>query len=198
MNADFNDPSAPAGVLPAPPAVGWQPAQAVLFDRDGTLVVDVPYNGDPTLVQALPGAREALDRLRAARVKLAVVTNQSGIARGLLSPAQVAAVNARVDTLLGPFDGFYVCPHGPEDGCDCRKPAPGLILKAAADLGIEPARCAVVGDIGSDMAAAHASGSRGILVPAPATRREEVAAASEVAPDLPTAVGRLLDGTGEA
>lgn len=169
-----------------------------MLDRDATLIADVPYNGDPSLVRALPGVREALHRLRAAHVKLAVVTNQSGVARGLLSSAQVAAVNARVEALLGPFDGFYVCPHGPTDACECRKPAPGLILTAAADLGIEPARCAVVGDIGSDVAAALAAGARGILVPAPATRREEVLAAPEVAPDLTAAVDLLLDGMAEA
>ncbi|MDP8931914.1 MAG: HAD family hydrolase [Actinomycetota bacterium] len=183
------------GVRPGPATAGWPPPLAVLFDRDGTLVADVPYNGDPALVRALPGVREALDRLRAAHVKLAVVTNQSGVARGFLSPAQVAAVNASVDALLGPFDAFYVCPHGPEEGCYCRKPAPGLVLKAAADLGIEPARCAVVGDIGSDVAAAQLAGARGILVPTPATRPEEVVAAPEVASDLPAAVDRLLDGT---
>ncbi|MDQ3932067.1 MAG: HAD family hydrolase [Actinomycetota bacterium] len=198
MKAVFHDRSTKADTKPGPATARWQPPQAVLFDRDGTLVVDVPYNGDPTLVRAMPGVRKALDRLRAAHLKLAVVTNQSGVARGLLSPARVATVNTRVDDLLGPFDGFYVCPHGPEDGCDCRKPAPGLVLKAAADLGVEPARCAVVGDIGSDMAAAQAAGARGILVPTPATLRREVAAASEVAPDLAAAVDRLLGGTGQS
>ena len=76
---------------------------AVLFDRDGTLVVDVPYNGDPDLVQPVAGAREALDRLRAAGVPTALVSNQSGIARGLLTRAQVDAVNARLEELVGPL-----------------------------------------------------------------------------------------------
>ncbi|MFN2556611.1 MAG: D-glycero-alpha-D-manno-heptose-1,7-bisphosphate 7-phosphatase [Nitriliruptorales bacterium] len=193
MNAVCHDPSASTAAGPDP--MLWRPSpQAVLLDRDGTLIADVPYNGDPALVRALPGAHEALERLRAARVRLAVVTNQSGMARGLLSSAQVAAVNASVEALLGPFDGFYVCPHGPEDGCDCRKPAPGLVLKAAADLGIEPGRCAVIGDIGSDVAAAQAAGARGILVPTATTRPEEVLAAPEVARDLSGAVDLLLHG----
>src|SRR5215213_205397 len=97
---------------------------AVLFDRDGTLVVDVPYNGDPARVEPMPQAREALMRVRAAGLRVGVVSNQSGVARGLLTPVQVDAVNLRVDALLGPLGPFEVCPHGPEDGCDCRKPAP--------------------------------------------------------------------------
>jgi histidinol-phosphate phosphatase family protein len=104
----------------------------------------------------------------------------------------VHAVNARVEELLGPLGPWAVCPHGPDDGCDCRKPAPGLILRAARELGVEPARCVVIGDIGADVEAARAAGARGILVPTPVTRAEEVAAAEEVAPDLATAVERAL------
>ncbi|MFP5218723.1 MAG: D-glycero-alpha-D-manno-heptose-1,7-bisphosphate 7-phosphatase [Actinomycetes bacterium] len=165
---------------------------AVLFDRDGTLVVDVPYNGDPDRVELVPGAREALDRLRAAGIPTAVVSNQSGIARGLLTRAQVDAVNARVAELLGPLGPVLVCPHGPDDGCDCRKPAPGLVLQAAAALGVPPERCAVVGDIGADVGAALAAGARPVLLPTPVTRPGEVAAAPEVAPDLLAAVDLLL------
>ncbi|UMG93655.1 HAD-IIIA family hydrolase [Nocardioides sp. TF02-7] len=100
---------------------------AVLFDRDGTLVHDVPYNGDPALVRPTEHARDVLDRLRAAGVRVGVVTNQSAIGTGRLEPEQVAAVNRRVEELLGPFDGIYVCPHAPDAGCACRKPAPGLV-----------------------------------------------------------------------
>ena len=168
--------------------------QAVLFDRDGTLVADVPYNGDPDRVAPMPGAREALDRLRAAGVPLAVVSNQSGVARGLVTMEQVDEVNRRVEALLGPLGPWIVCPHGPDDGCECRKPAAGLVLRAADALGVDPARCAVVGDIGSDVEAARAAGARAVLVPTERTRREEVAAAPEVAPDLPSAVDLLLGG----
>lgn len=168
--------------------------QAVLFDRDGTLVVDVPYNGDPERVVPTPGARQALDRLRGAGVPVAVVSNQSGVARGLLTPEQVEAVNRRVEELLGPLGPWLVCPHGPDDGCGCRKPAAGLVQAAASALGVPPERCAVIGDIGADMEAARAAGARGVLVPTPATRPEEVAAAPEVAPDLPSAVELLLSG----
>ncbi len=170
------------------------PVKAVLLDRDGTLVVDVPYNGDPTRVEPMPGAVEALAALRAAAVPTAVVSNQSGIARGLIDRAQVDAVNARAEELLGPIGTWQYCPHGPEDGCDCRKPAPGLVRRAAAVLGVEPAACVVIGDIGADMGAAAAAGARGVLVPTEVTRREVVEAADVVAPDLLTAVGLLLDG----
>ncbi|MBO0870306.1 MAG: HAD family hydrolase, partial [Micromonosporaceae bacterium] len=148
---------------------------AVLLDRDGTLVHDFPYNGDPERVVPAPGARQALERLRAAGLRLGVVTNQSGVGRGWLSAADVAAVNQRVEQVLGPFDGWYVCPHAPGEGCPCRKPAPGLVLAAAAGLGVSPRRCVVVGDIGSDVDAARAAGAAGVLVPNRATLPAEVA-----------------------
>src|SRR5690348_9740739 len=90
---------------------------AVLFHRDGTLVVDVPYCGDPALVRPVPTAVAALTLVRNAGIPVGVVTNQSGIARGLLTPEKVDAVNRRVAALLGPFDVWEQCPHGPDDGC---------------------------------------------------------------------------------
>jgi HAD superfamily hydrolase (TIGR01662 family) len=165
---------------------------AVLFDRDGTLIHDVPYNGDPAAVVPVPGALGALARLRRAGVPVGLVTNQSGVARGLLTLDQVQAVNARVADLLGPFDVTVVCPHGADDGCDCRKPRPGMVRRAASRLGVPPERCALVGDIGSDVGAALAAGARPILVPTDVTRADEVAAAPEVAADLAAAVDLLL------
>jgi len=165
---------------------------AVLLDRDGTLVVDVAYNGDPAQVQPVPGAAGALARLRDAGVPLALVSNQSGVARGLLTMAQVETVNDRLEELVGPLGPRMTCPHAPDDGCRCRKPAPGLVLAAAVALGVDPADCAVIGDIGADMGAARAAGARGILVPTPATRPEEVLEASEVADTLDEAVDLLV------
>jgi HAD superfamily hydrolase (TIGR01662 family) len=174
---------------PAPPA-------AVLFDRDGTLVRDVPYNRDPGAVAPMPGARAALDRLRRRGVPVGVVTNQSGVGRGLIDTAELTRVNTRVEELLGPFDVWEICPHDPAAaGCRCRKPAPLLIERAAAALGVPAARCVVIGDIGGDVAAARAAGARGILVPSPATRPEEVRAAPEVAADLGEAVDMAIAGT---
>jgi|HubBroStandDraft_6_1064221.scaffolds.fasta_scaffold333212_2 D-glycero-D-manno-heptose 1,7-bisphosphate phosphatase len=133
--------------------------KAVLFDRDETLVVDVPFNGDPESVEPAPNARALLDLLRAAGLPLAVVSNQSGIGRGLITREAVDAVNRRVEELLGPFAGFFVCPHSPEDECECRKPKPKLILDAARALGVDPACCVVVGDRESDVEAARNAGA---------------------------------------
>jgi histidinol-phosphate phosphatase family protein len=165
---------------------------AVLFDRDGTLIEDVPYNGDPAKVRAVPGARVALDRLRGAGLRVGVVSNQSGLARGLFTGTDLARVNARVDELLGPFATWQICPHDAGAGCPCRKPAPGLIRAAARALGCAPARCAVVGDIGADMAAALAAGASAILVPNAATLDAEVKRAPAVVADLPAAVDLVL------
>ncbi|MFF9864807.1 D-glycero-alpha-D-manno-heptose-1,7-bisphosphate 7-phosphatase [Streptomyces sp. NPDC013953] len=169
------------------------PPAAVLFDRDDTLVVDVPYNGDPERVRPMPGAREALRLLRAHGIPAGVVSNQSGIGRGLLTEAAVRDVNARIDALLGPLDTWVHCPHVPEDRCGCRKPAPGLVLEAARRLGVAPAACVVIGDIGADMEAARAAGAAGVLVPTARTLPGEVAAAPCVCPDLLGAVRLVLD-----
>ncbi|MGY1752098.1 HAD-IIIA family hydrolase [Blastococcus sp. SYSU D01042] len=166
----------------------------VLFDRDGTLVRDYPYNGDPELVRPVPGAREALDALRARGVRVGVVSNQSGVARGIITREQVDACMTRLEELLGPFDTLQVCPHGPEDGCACRKPAPGMVRTACAELGVDPARCVVIGDIAADVDAAAAAGATGIMVPTPVTRASEVTAAAHVAPTLTAAVDAVLDG----
>ncbi|MFL5956421.1 MAG: HAD-IIIA family hydrolase [Solirubrobacterales bacterium] len=183
---------ADAGRAPQPRRRPSRPPAAVLLDRDGTLVVDVPYNGDPGRVAPMPGAATAVARLREIGVPVGVVSNQSGVARGLVSPGQLQAVNARVEELLGRFDAWAICPHGPGDGCSCRKPAPGLVLDAADQLGVDPSACVVIGDIAADIEAAAAVGARGILVPNGRTRAEEVAAAPEVAPDLVAAVELAL------
>ena len=166
----------------------------VLCDRDGTLVVDVPFNGDPDRVVPLPGVASGLARLRVAGIRLAIVSNQSGVAHGLLTPAQVDAVNRRVVEFLGPFTVVLWCPHAPDDGCACRKPAPGMVHRAARALGVSVERCAVIGDTGADVEAACAAGARGVLVPRARTRATEVAAAERVASDFGAAVDTLLGG----
>jgi HAD superfamily hydrolase (TIGR01662 family) len=168
---------------------------AVLFDRDGTLIHDVPYNTDPAAVRPIDGAKQALDRLRELGIPVGVVSNQSGVASGLISPEQLEQVNARVVQLLGPFDALCVCVHGQRDGCGCRKPAPGLVHAAAAQLGVPVHRCVVIGDIGADVTAAAAAGALGILVPNARTRSAEIRAAPHVAPDITAAVELVLSGT---
>lgn len=194
-------PSAARGRAPAPPLPGGRTAfpclRAVLFDRDGTLVHDVPYNADPRRVRPMPRAVEAVAAVRAAGLATGVVSNQSGIGRGLLTAAQVRAVNDRVDAVFGPFDVWALCPHRPDARCQCRKPRPGLVLTAARRLGVPPRACAVIGDIGADLRAARAAGARAAIVPTPATRIEEYAGDPAAAPDLLTAVLRLLGGPGE-
>lgn len=181
------------GVSPWPP-----PVRAVLLDRDGTLVEDVPYNGDPARVRPVPEAEEALRRLRGAGLRLGMVTNQSGVARGLITEDDVARVNARVTELLGPLGTVEHCPHGPDDGCTCRKPGPGLVVRAAQTLAVAPHECVVVGDIGSDVEAARAAGAHAVLVPTPVTRAEEVERADHVAPDLAAAADHVLTLAGRA
>ncbi|GAA1845754.1 HAD-IIIA family hydrolase [Microlunatus capsulatus] len=180
-------------------AGGGQPRalRAVLFDRDGTLIHDVPYLDDPAGVRPVDAARALLDRLRGLGLAVGVVSNQSGVARGLITPEALVRVNARVVEELGPFDTWQVCPHGPDEGCGCRKPAPGMVLAAAAALGLEPADCLVVGDIGADVGAALAAGARAVLVPTPVTRPEEIAharAVAAVAGSLAEAVGLHVPG----
>lgn len=165
---------------------------AVLFDRDGTLIEDVPGNADPARVHPMPGAVEGVALARACGVGIGVVTNQAAIGNGVLSPQEVDRVNGRVDAMLGPFDVWEVCPHRAEDGCSCRKPRAGMILSAARRMGADPARVVVVGDVGSDLEAAVAAGATGILVPTDRTRQEEVRSAPRVASSVYDAVSSLL------
>ena len=136
----------------------------MLLDRDGTIVVDVPYNGDPALVQPVPRAKESLDRLRDAGLRVGVLTNQSGVGRGMITEAQMRAVNARIEELLGPFDGWFVCPHAPEDACECRKPKPKLVFDAARAWGINAREIVVIGDREADTGVARNAGALGVLV----------------------------------
>lgn len=167
---------------------------AVLCDRDGTLIVDVPYNGDPGLVEPLDTVPEGLGRLRTAGIRLGVVSNQSGVARGTLTEHDVARVMNQVDHLLGPFEIILWCSHGEDDGCFCRKPAPGLIRRAARRLGVVPSRCAVIGDTAADVEAALAAGARAVLVPNAETLHHEIREAPEVAATFAAAVDLILDG----
>lgn len=168
--------------------------RAILFDRDGTLVVDVPGNTDPDRIELLPHAADALALAREWGYAVAVVTNQPAIADGALDQAALLRLHARIEQLAGPIDGWFVCIHGTAEGCACRKPEPGLILAASARLGIPPERCTMIGDIGSDIEAARAAGASAVLVPTALTRPDEIDAAPAVARNVLDAVRRVIAG----
>jgi histidinol-phosphate phosphatase family protein len=147
----------------------------VFLDKDGTIIENVPYNVDPTLMRLAPGAEEGLKQLHQAGYPLFVVSNQSGVARGFFPESALEGVAARLEELLAafgvPLAGFAYCPHHPEARveayavtCDCRKPAPGLILRLAAEHGIDLSRSWMIGDILDDIQAGRAAGCRTILI----------------------------------
>jgi histidinol-phosphate phosphatase family protein len=175
---------------------------AIFIDRDGTIVRDTHYMNDPEGVELVEGAARALARLRDAGFAIIVVTNQSGIARGIITSEQYEAVRGRVDSLLvaagAGVDATYMCPHHPDitGPCDCRKPGTALFTRAAADLGIDLSRSALIGDRWTDIAPAAGLGARGLLVPGPDTPSLDVnraSASAEVAPTLESAVDRVLE-----
>jgi histidinol-phosphate phosphatase family protein len=156
----------------------------VFLDKDGTLIEDLPYNVDPRRIRLAPGAREAIRLLGAAGYRFVVVTNQSGVARGYFTEADLAEVHAHLAAIVrnlgGDLEGFYACPHLPEGinefavDCDCRKPLPGLIHRAARDLDVDVAASWFIGDTWMDAAAGRAAGCRTIMVGPDATSASEL------------------------
>jgi D-glycero-D-manno-heptose 1,7-bisphosphate phosphatase len=151
------------------------PRPAVFIDRDGTLTEEVGYVNHPSRLRLLPRSAEAIRRLNASGVAAVVVTNQAGIARGYFSEDVLHATNAALVAQLkeagASLDGLYVCVHHPTEGeppyraaCDCRKPAPGLLRRAAADLDLDLRASTMVGDKASDLTPARAVGARAVLV----------------------------------
>jgi D-glycero-D-manno-heptose 1,7-bisphosphate phosphatase len=174
--------------------------RAVFLDRDGTIIEDEGYIADPVSVRLLPGAAEAIARLNGAGVPVIVVTNQSGIARGLLDEAAYAATARRLDELLAAagarIDGHYHCPHHPDltGPCECRKPGPLLYRRAAVDHDLDLARSWWVGDRLRDVLPAERFNGRGLLIGQPAADELSNPAADRfpVVPDLAAAVGVIL------
>ena len=140
----------------------------VFLDRDGTLIVEKDYLSDPAGVSLEAGVIEGLALLQSRGHPLIVLSNQSGIGRGFFDERAAARVNARVAELLKARNidilGWYMCPHAPEQGCDCRKPLPGMALAASRDLKLELAGSFMVGDKRADLELADAIGATGILV----------------------------------
>ena len=176
---------------------------AAFLDRDGTIIRDTVYIRDPGDVELLPDAADAIKRLNEQSVVVVVVTNQSGIGRGLLSPDEYEAVRARIDAVLeehgARVDATYMCPHHPDrpGGCDCRKPGLGMYRQAIGDFGLDAKRSLFVGDRWRDVAPSVSLGGFAVLLDTPSTPDEEFERASSggvgIASSLGDAVTRYLD-----
>jgi len=136
--------------------------RAVFLDRDGTIIVDENYLADASKIRFMPGALDAMRTFRDRGMMLVVVSNQSGVARGLITPEQLDEVDTRFRALCAaegvPLDAVYYCVHGPDDGCACRKPRPGMLEQAAREHGIDMAGSFMIGDKVSDVEAGRAAG----------------------------------------
>lgn len=175
---------------------------AAFLDRDGTLIDDVGYVGTPEQVHLIEGVADALRLLHDAGIPAVVITNQSGIARGLFTESDYERVREQLDASLAAegvrVAASYHCPHHPDvgDACACRKPGTLLHRRAASELGLDPARSLFVGDRWRDVEPAIALGGRGILVPGPVTPPAELERAerhAETAPSLRDAIARWLE-----
>jgi D-glycero-D-manno-heptose 1,7-bisphosphate phosphatase len=171
-------------------------ARAVFVDRDGTLMEDVGYPSDPEQVVLLPGAAAAVRNLRSHGYLPVLVSNQSGVGRGMVTKADLEQVHRRLVEKLAEegarLERAYYCLHSPEDGCECRKPAPGLIEHACDELSLSAADSVLVGNEDSDVLAGEAAGCRTVLLGADDT----TASPTWRAEDWPQVVKTLLSQTG--
>lgn len=174
----------------------------VFLDRDGVIIENrSDYVKSWEEVRFLPRALEALRRLSSSEHAVVLVTNQSAVGRGIISQEQAMAINRQVIAEIvaqgGRVDACYVCPHRPDEGCDCRKPAPGMLLRAGAELGLDLSRSYLVGDAVTDIEAARAAGVRGILVLTGRGNQQAALLRSEtpVVPDLMAALDHILRAT---
>jgi D-glycero-D-manno-heptose 1,7-bisphosphate phosphatase len=169
----------------------------VLIDRDGTINVEKHYLSDPDQLELYPGVGPALKRLQDAGFGLAVITNQSGVARGYFDLARLAQIHDRLRALLAAegvtVDGIYICPHGPDDDCTCRKPLPGMVEQAVAEHGFDPAQAFMIGDKEVDVELGHAVGAVSFLVRTGHGAKHVAATKAEhVVDDLAAAAGIIL------
>jgi D-glycero-D-manno-heptose 1,7-bisphosphate phosphatase len=162
--------------------------KVIILDRDGTLVIDRGYLADPAGLEFEPFAAEGLRWLYSHHYRLVVITNQSGVGRGFFPLQNVLEMNARLHLMAREIGvtlaGIYFCPHVPEAGCACRKPAPGLMTRAASELGFDPARAVVIGDKETDIEFGRNAGARTILIRANALEDRAQSAADYTVPDL--------------
>ncbi len=178
------------------------PRPALFLDRDGTVIEEVPYLSRPEEVRPIPEAVETIVRANALGIPVVVVSNQSGIARGLFDWSAFAAVEAAIDSAIaqagGQIDAVYACPHAPpgpgKPSPSDRKPDPGMLLRAAKDLNLDPKSSWVAGDRASDLEAGRSAGlCRGWLAPTGYGRREANAARALANDSFEVVVGKPLD-----
>jgi D-glycero-D-manno-heptose 1,7-bisphosphate phosphatase len=140
----------------------------VLIDRDGTINVEKHYLSDPAELELIPGVAEGLRLLRDLGLGIAIITNQSGIARGYFDLERLEQIHARLKEMLAAegiaVDGIYLCPHGPDDDCACRKPLPGMVEQAVAEHGFDPKMGFVIGDKNADVDLGRGVGATTFLV----------------------------------
>jgi D-glycero-D-manno-heptose 1,7-bisphosphate phosphatase len=174
-------------------------APAIFLDRDGTLMEEVDYCRDPELVRILPGVHEGLARLKAAGFRTVIVTNQSGIGRGRITPQEYAAVHARLLEVLGSslIDATYFCPDAPGQPSTHRKPSPGMVHDAVRELGLDLSRSWLVGDKASDIQCGVNAGVGAILVRTGYGAKEDASGAVHIAEDFASAVDFVLAQAGE-
>jgi D-glycero-D-manno-heptose 1,7-bisphosphate phosphatase len=176
---------------------------AVFLDRDGTLIKDIGYLRLPSEVSFYPWSIDAVRALNHAGLSVVVTTNQSGVGRGIFTEPMIEDVHRHISSQIeaggGHIDAYYYCPHHPDAElpdyrmrCDCRKPACGMITRASADLGLDPAKSFGVGDKWIDVGAARAAGARSILV------RTGYGAAQEGKPPLDLTADAVVDNLVEA
>ncbi|TAM61531.1 HAD family hydrolase [bacterium] len=175
--------------------------RALFLDRDGTIMADVGYPSDPRQVHLLPNAAEGLKVLQERNYALVVVSNQSGIARGRLTLEDAQRVNAELERQLRQradvrIDAFYLCPHLDRDGCDCRKPKPGLIERAIAEHHYDRTGSVAVGDRPRDIAAGRAAELRTVRIVGGPHADERGVAADYDAEDLLDAARWIIAGEG--
>jgi histidinol-phosphate phosphatase family protein len=169
-------------------------APAVFLDRDGTLIEDVPYCGDPAQVRVLAGVRDGLARLKAAGFQNVIITNQSGVGRGRITLEQYRSVEARTVELLGAelIAATYFCSASPDENSSDRKPAPGMVLKASQELGLDLPRSWFIGDKTSDVQCGRNAGVRSVLVLTGEGPQADASGAAFVAKDFASAVAFIL------
>jgi D-glycero-D-manno-heptose 1,7-bisphosphate phosphatase len=162
--------------------------KVIVLDRDGTIVVDCNYLDDPSRLEFEPQAALGLRTLYAEGHRLVVITNQSGIGRGLFSEQRLREIHNRLDVMVESIGarlaGIYYCPHRPEDGCQCRKPQLALLTQAAAELGFEPSSAVVIGDKLSDVEFGKRAGATTILLASRAQATETATNPDYVVKDL--------------